>query len=501
MKFLLFFTLLSFSHKFYAQNFIKDSTFIPYSLITIEDSPKLKMALKKLHLNHTKDNFKGVDSIFTIIHIGDSHIQGDHFSGEIRKQLQGYFGTGGQGILFPYGLAKSFGPRGTTLKTQGKWKGLKTRTPNLSNKLGLTGYGAFTSDSNASISISFNEKFEHCFFNKIKIWHSSDQESFIPKLNNSFNLLECKDYPSGWGVSSYKSDTLLNNFTLSGKLNNNFQNHFGFYGFEIIPLIHRGIIYHHCGVVGAQFTHLINNASLAIEQIVNLNPDVIIFSFGTNEAYNDGIDTSIYTSAVQNFIQKIEKASPKTAIIITTAPDTRSQNRIPSQQIRINNQLKSIVRNLNLSLFDLNKAMGGWGSLYDWHKNQLTLSDKLHFTASGYSLQGKLFTLSLLEAYNRVNYMDTIDLSLLRNKVIESMTNILKINKKDSIYNDLKLNDQKLHVNINKSKNKIHLIKKGETINMLSEIYHVSTKSIFAVNHINKKTILQIGQKIIIPKK
>ena len=97
--------------------------------------------------------------------------------------------------------------------------------------------------------------------------------------------------------------------------------------------------------------------------------------------------------------------------------------------------------------------------------------------------------------------MDTIDLSLLRNKVIESMTNILKINKKDSIYNDLKLNDQKLHVNINKSKNKIHLIKKGETINMLSEIYHVSTKSIFAVNHINKKTILQIGQKIIIPKK
>jgi LysM repeat protein len=503
MKFL-FLVLLLFSHTFYAQKFLSDSSFVRYSMVNIDESPKLKMALKKLHLirlNYTKNYFINGDSIFTIIHIGDSHIQGDHFSGEIRKQLQSYFGNGGQGILFPYALAKSFGPRGTALTTQGVWKGLKTLTPNLSEKLGLTGYGAFTNDSNASISISFNEKFEDNFFNKVKIWHSSNPESFIPKLNNQFNLLENKTYSSGWGVSSYKSDSQFNNFTISCKANGNFQNHFGFYGFEISPLNARGIIYHHCGVVGSQFTHLINNATLTIEQIVNLKADLIIFSFGTNEAYNDAIDTNNYKLEVSNFLRKIEKSSPETAIIITTAPDTRSQGRIPTQQISVNNQLKSIVRNLNLSLFDLNEAMGGWGSLYDWHKNQLTLSDKLHFTASGYSLQGKLFTLSLLNAYNRVNHTDTLDISLLRHQVLESMTNVLKINKNDSLENDLKLKNKKPQLNFNKSKNKIHLIKKGETISMLSKIYHVSTKSIFAANHFNNKTVLQIGQKIIIPKK
>ena len=504
MKLFFILTILAFSYQLCAQKQLQDSSVIPYSLIAIEESPKLKTALKKLHElyeNQKKNNFTGGDSIFTIIHIGDSHIQGDHFSGEIRKQLQGYFGNGGQGILFPYGLAKSFGPRGTSLKSFGKWKGVKTLTPNLSDKLGLTGYGAFTNDSNASISVSFNEKFENTFFQKINIWHTSDQESYITQLNNSFKLLERKDYSSGWGVSSYKSDTLLNSFTLTSKSNNNNQKHYGFYGFEIVPSISRGLIYHHCGVVGAQFTHLIHNAPLTIEQIAHLSPDIIIFSFGTNEAYNDGIDTASYNSAVQKFIKELEKASPKTAIIITTAPDTRSQNRIPSQQISINNQLKQIVKTCSVSLFDLNKAMGGWGSLYSWHRNQLTLSDKLHFTASGYSLQGKLFSLSLLNAYNKINFTDTINISLLRNTVIETMTKVLDINKKDSINNDSPLENQQAPLKNNNSKNKVHIIKKGETIHRLSNMYHVSKKSILRANHINQKTILKIGQKIIIPKK
>jgi hypothetical protein len=188
------------------------------------------------------------------------------------------------------------------------------------------------------------------------------------------------------------------------------QNHFGFYGFELISDIKYGVNYHHCGVVGAQFTHLINNAPWSIEQIAQLNPDLIIFSFGTNEAYNDGLDTSYYKSSIIKFMQDLEIASPKTAFIFTTAPDTRSQNRIPSNQIIVNNILKRIATNGSYSIFDLNEAMGGWGSIYTWYNKGLTLKDKLHFTEQGYSLQGNLFTLSLLEAYNLINFNDPINL-------------------------------------------------------------------------------------------
>lgn len=67
-------------------------------------------------------------------------------------------------------------------------------------------------------------------------------------------------------------------------------------------------------------------------------------------------------------MQDLEIASPKTAFIFTTAPDTRSQNRIPSNQIIVNSLIKKIADNGNYSIFDLNEAMGGWGSIYSWFK-------------------------------------------------------------------------------------------------------------------------------------
>ena len=42
-----------------------------------------------------------------ILHIGDSHIQADYFTGYIRDEMQRLFGTGGRGFVFPYAIAGS----------------------------------------------------------------------------------------------------------------------------------------------------------------------------------------------------------------------------------------------------------------------------------------------------------------------------------------------------------------------------------------------------------
>ena len=62
--------------------------------------------------------------------------------------------------------------------------------------------------------------------------------------------------------------------------------------------------------------------------------------------------------------------------------------------------------------------MGGWGSIYSWFKKGLTLKDKLHFTEQGYSLQANLFTLSLLEAYNSINFNDTININQIYSDIL-----------------------------------------------------------------------------------
>lgn len=519
---------------------VQDSSIICLPCNALQESPKLKKVLQKLHtvyLNNIISNIPNhpgtgagtgkFDTLFTIIHIGDSHVQGDYFSGEIRRQLQGYFGNAGQGILFPYALAKSFGPRGTTVKPLGSWNGLKTLSVNLQWPLGVSGYGAITLDPKSSLQISLSEKFNEKelklgipTFQKINIWHSADAKSFTTQLSNDFHWTGSQFYPSGWGVSSYQSDKPTSSFNLSLLQNNTYQNYYGFYGFELIPDQQRGIVYHHCGVVGAQFTHLIEKAPWTIEQIAHLKPDILIFSFGTNEAYNGGLDTAIYTPKVQKFLEDLALASPQTAIILTTTPDTRSRNRIPPKQRATNNQLRILANREKITLYDLNTAMGGWGSLYTWHNHQLTNSDKLHFNAAGYALQGQLFSLSLLQAYNKVNFRDTLNISLLHETVQNSMKSLVRDFSAETLGDSSAMDSVLIAVDSSalivapqkkipqkntppqrRSGEIIHIVKSGENLYRIGLQYHVRHEVIALRNHIKNPTEIRPGQKLYIPKR
>ena len=577
----------------------EDSSIICLTCNELQESPKLKKALQKLHnvrvnnltyisqefpnqtanqlpkkgnlppvrnvgkpgANNTPGNNPGsinpADTLFTIIHIGDSHIQGDYFSGEIRMQLQSYFGNGGRGILFPYALAKSFGPRGVAMKPLGVWTGYKTLTGNLTEPLGVSGYGASTRMVGSSLQISLTEKFkeENALgqfskpeMQKINIWHSADNASFTTQLNSEFQWTGSQFYPAGWGVSTYQASQPQSNFTLSLVANAPSQNHYAFYGFEIVPMQQRGVVYHHCGVVGAQFTHLINKAPYTVEQIAHIKPDILIFSFGTNEAYNGKLDSQVYTQAVMKFLSDIAIASPTTAIIITTAPDTRSRNRIPPQQINVNNQLRKVAKNQKATLYDLNEAMGGWGSLHVWYNNKLTLTDKLHFNAAGYALQGQLFTLSLLQAYNKVNAKDTLNIEGLRSTVHNSMKNLVRnfeaVSMGDSMAKDSSatlrnvdstgLTSMAVHVDTTANHTRqtqspmptpirtatptrtapvtapnrsprmqrgeiTHTVKSGENLYRIAQRYHTTHEAIAKRNNLTNPRSLRPGQRLIIP--
>ncbi len=492
----------------------------------IQESIKLKKAFKKLHnvyQNNQFQNLKNIkspgDTLFSIMHIGDSHVQGDYFSGEIRIQLQSIFGNAGRGILFPYALAKSFGPKGVSVKQTGIWTGLKTMSGSLTEPIGVSGYCATTHSPYSQIQVSLTEKFreENALgvfstpeFQKIKVWHSTDNQSFKPQLDSEWRLIDSFTHQDGWGFSTYESSSLLQGFNLALSITDGIQNHFVFYGFEILPVHQKGVVYHHLGVVGSQFTHLINKAPHTIAQIGQIKPDILIFSFGTNEAYNGKLDTAVYTPAIMNFIDEIIKVSPNTAIIFTTAPDTRSNNRIPPLQVKVNNQLRRIAMDKNLTLYDLNEAMGGWGSMYTWYQNKLTLSDKLHFNKVGYALQGQLFSLSLLHAYNRVNNYDQVDLDSLTFKVSQGMDmlsmNRINVPQEENIASDtaIKLDSVAPYVVVPRAPRHregdiVHVVKHGETLYRIALHYHVSVAAIAKKNKINIRKKLKYGIKLKIP--
>jgi LysM repeat protein len=186
---------------------------------------------------------------------------------------------------------------------------------------------------------------------------------------------------------------------------------------------------------------------------------------------------------------------PNTAIIITTAPDTRSQGRNPPNQIKINNQLIKISKTHDLSYFDLNRAMGGWGSLNDWHKNNLVSNDKLHFNASGYALQGKMFSLAFLENYNDNFKNDTIEIFNLKNEILNNLKSILipKKNNMEEITNPLNIKPTSI------KSPKIYVVKRGDTIYRIAQKFHVSGKKILLINNLKENSIIRPGQKIKLP--
>lgn len=505
----------------YSIGFSQSVDSFQYDFIQLTDSRKLDFALSKLNtilISSDSSSSKSVNNDFTIVHFGDSHIQGDNFSGEIRQIVQGYFGSTGNGIIFPYSLAKSYGPKGLSASTTGTWSASNILRYDKNIK-GVSGFTIQSFDTAAKIKFLFTEKFKVPSSKSLKIWYGSNSDSTDFYLDDKFTTVYDKKFQDGWGVRSFNSFDNITGFDLSIVQTNIIPSGFSFFGFELISPNKRGVNYYQSGVVGAKFSHLINNSALIISQLQYLMPDIIIFSFGTNEAYEKNIDAGLYFSELNSFISKLNEELPNTAFIITTAPDTRSQGKIPPNQIIINDQLIKIAKSQDVSIFDLNKAMGGWGSLNKWYKNKLVAEDKLHFTAAGYSLQGKLFSMAFLESYNAKSTNRKLDLSNLRNEILLGIKPVLgKITKspvvviepiievliKDEPVKEEPIKkEQVIKEPVKKEKKnndlpKIYIVKKGDSIYRIARKYKLDPNKVLRLNKLKEQEIINVGQKIVL---
>jgi len=321
-----------------------------------------------------------------VLHLGDSHVQIGHFSGEIKRLLQ----AKNSGIHFPYPLAKSVDGRLFKTKASGSWTGISVLKPASGINIGLTGYAVSTRDKAAKIE--WIAKDSLLSFRLVRIWTETDSCALQPDLGSGFVLVN-QQQNGRMSYYDFKSSLPVSQFVLSFR-NVGVGDQFTLHGIEL-PANDNGIEYIDLGVAGAQFTHLKSRANLVFDQIKILQPDLIICSFGTNEAYNANWESQSYKKAWQEFIQEIQIYSPKSVFLLTSPPDTRSQNRVPKYQ----QEVIRVLSELKVPFYDLNAAMRGFGSSLDWVKNGCFLKDQLHLTKEGYQLQAKLFALALFKTW------------------------------------------------------------------------------------------------------
>ncbi len=333
-----------------------------------------------------------------IIHIGDSHIQADFFSGHLREMLQAdtLFGNGGRGLVFPYNAVRTNPPDNLKITYTGSWEGCRNVSKSQNCDWGLSGITATTYSAAATLTVdptihsllpySFTKV--RVFFNtqdisNFQIQASSTEEARTVKIENGYAVFEFTKPATSLTLRFQKNNDQQSHFTLQGI---SFENN------------QRGITYHAAGVNGAEVTSVLRMPSLE-KNLSTLKPDLVIISLGTNDAFHS-LDVKAFKRNYGELIQRIRRASPSTSILLTTPGDNLRGRRYPNpDNARAVKAMADLAEETGVAIWDFYEVMGGMKSITKWYANRLAAADRLHLTQYGYMLQAELLYDALINDY------------------------------------------------------------------------------------------------------
>lgn len=373
----------------------------PYAFIkdqanTISGVSALDSFYKKLvKLKHTK---KGRVSV---VHIGDSHIQADKMTIELRSAFQSYFGDAGRGLVFPYQLAGTNAPNDISAHSNVSWKSGKIISPSKGGPVGISGYGIQNANKNANITMRLNDQEgRQSSFNKMVLFVCND--SFCFKLTDSaLSQPLVLRTPAANPKQSFEInvDSMLRGFTLS-MVEAYGNKQYAFYGVSLEKADTPGVLYHAIGINGARFDQFDANDQF-FRQLSGLPADLYVVSLGTNEAQNQFISNADFLGAIDLFAQRIHHMAPGVPILFTTPPASWYHQKKPNKSVeKIAGLIKDYCFSNKLPCWDLFSISSGMQGANSWKKFGLLSHDLVHYTTPGYILQGQLLAGAFATGYN-----------------------------------------------------------------------------------------------------
>lgn len=171
-----------------------------------------------------------------------------------------------------------------------------------------------------------------------------------------------------------------------------------------------GIVYHILGVNGSTCGTF--STPEKIREITELNPDLVIVSFGTNEAHGRRYSPAEHCNAMDSLLLQLRKGCPGTAFLLTTPPGAYVRNGRRGARV-INPRTPLVVKtekeyaaSRGIALWNLYDIAGGKRyACRNWNAGHYYQHDRIHFTAEGYRLQGLLLHEAIIKAYN--DYVET----------------------------------------------------------------------------------------------
>ena len=345
----------------------------------------------------------GKDKI-NILHFGGSHIQADIWSNRMRTNFQhsSPYCNSGRGFIFPFRLIKSNGSPVIMSNHTGKWKGYRNSVNHHHGPFGLMGARAELIDTLSNINIWHkNPLSNYDYFNSIDVFFTDSSNNFEIKIIVDSNIKI--DYKRDKGHIKFKLSRLVDSLTIQIYRKKDIPSNFSFFGL-LLDNENNGISYHSIGVNGASVKSYLRCIDFE-QQLSLIQPDLVIFSIGINDAYEEDFSKESFYNNYDTLIQKIKSINPNTAILLTTNNDSYYMRKYPNKRaLEVREKMLQLAQNKDLALWDMFQVMGGLNSIKDWQKNKLAKNDLIHLTYDGYNLIGDLLFEAFMRSY--INYIE-----------------------------------------------------------------------------------------------
>lgn len=412
-----------------------------------------------------KELSEGKRKKVNIVHIGDSHIQADFFSGRVRSLIQEQFGNGGLGFTFPYQLARTNSNNFVRYSSNSDWENRRNIYPVNGAKVGLSGIALSSNTKDAVIKVDLREsKFA---FTKVKLFTPNNELVYrVGTTDRELNLTnttvaktsthKIKSGESLSGIAKKYQTTVAHLKQLNkmkstaiqagktlviptkeverpqiatsvfqpahySKQKNCFAFDFPnataqFYLYAVgqndsndlnglvLENDQAGIIYHTIGVNGARYSDY-NKYPLFFDQLEGLEADLVILSMGTNEAF-DKIDAESFKAEINRFLKEVKNRNPQASILITSPPPSYFSKGNPNTVAStLANEIIINGVEQKYAIWDMYYNLGGTLGLPYLIEEQLLSKDLVHYTIKGYEYTGTLFFEGLMQGYQ--NYFST----------------------------------------------------------------------------------------------
>jgi len=341
-----------------------------------------------------------------ILHIGDSHIQADFLTREVRKDFQLRFGNAGRGLVFPLRVAGTNEPNDYRSSTNADWSVAKINSPARSPEPGISGISISSEQSGAFFEVTtYNHDDLDYAFDQVMLIHTKDSLQYDCRFTDS-------PFKFGYLMSARPLTRDENTTLVSFAHQTNYvriqaeQTEAGQQSVTVNGVILKnskpGVLYHSVGINGAQFSDY-NKSPLFFRQLQILKPDLIIISLGTNEGANVKVSGDEMITSVTEMVNIVRMVNPETCILIVTPTDDYYRKKYKNPFLKtVQEALLKSAETEKIACLDIYTITGGYGSCMEWRKAAMMQRDGVHFNKQGYALQGSLLYKAIIDSY--LNY-------------------------------------------------------------------------------------------------